>query len=261
MYRSTVNTLILFVILSGCAHQPDTLSIRHKQAMDWAQQGEHAYFSGNLEQSRQYYEKALLDHSAIEHQSGIAAVLLCLAQIHLDLGEYDKAEARLQLVLANNLNTANDRAEAAARLAQLALLLKQADKALVLAEQAQTLCEKCALMASILNLQAEAAYAQGKLQKSADLAQLAAAIAEKLEQANAWRLLAQIRLSQGDAANAVIWLEQALPADKQLGLPKKIIEDLGLLAEAKEKLGLYEEAESCRSRIRAIRLALGDKFP
>lgn len=271
MFRPAANFCwaMLLIILSGCASHPDTLSARHKQAMEWAHQGEKAYLNGNAEQSRQYYEKALQSNTAIENTNGIAANLLSLAQLHLDRGEYDQAGAELQLVLADkeNLFAAGMRADAAARSAQLALLLKQPGKAAELAQQAQTLCgmAKCALEAAILNLQAQAVFALGEFQKSADLAQQAGAKAKKqqqpVEMANAWRLLAEIRLHQGAAADAVLLLEKVLPADKQLGLPKKIIGDLRLMAEARDKLGQHEEAASCRSRERAIRHAIGEKLP
>lgn len=259
---------ILIVVLSGCASHPDNRSVRHKQALEWALQGEKAYLSGKVEQSRQYYEKALQFNTSIENVNGIAINLLSLAQIHLDRGEYDQAEAKLQFILVNkeNLFAADVRADAAARSAQLALLLKQPGKAAELVQQAQTLCEvaKCAMEAAILNLQAQTTFALGEFQKSADLAQQAGAKAEKqqqlVEMANAWRLLAEIRLRQGAAADAVLLLEKVLPVDKQLGLPKKIAGDLRLMAEARDQLGQHEEAESCRSRERAIRLAIGEKL-
>lgn len=259
---------ILVVVLSGCASHPDNRSVRHKQALEWALQGEKAYLSGKVEQSRQYYEKALQFNTSIENVNGIAINLLSLAQIHLDRGEYDQAEVKLQFILVNkeNLFAADVRADAAARSAQLALLLKQPGKAAELAQQAQTLCElaKCVMEAAILNLQAQTTFALGEFQKSADLAQQAGAKAEKqqqlVEMANAWRLLAEIRLRQGAAADAVLLLEKVLPVDKQLGLPKKIAGDLRLMAEARDQLGQHEEAESCRSRERAIRLAIGEKL-
>jgi len=254
---------MLLIILSGCASNPDTRSDRHKQAMEWA------YVKGNAEQSRQYYEKALQFNTTIENAHGIAANLLSLAQIHLDRGEHDQAEAKLQFVLGNkdSLFATGVRADAATRSAQLALMLKKNDKAGELAQQAQALCEasKCTLGAAILNLQAQTAFALGELQKSADLAQQADVKAEKQQQlvelANAWRLLAEIKLRQGAAADAVLLLEKTLPVDRQLGLPKKIIADMHLMAEARDKLGQHAEAESCRSRERAIRRALGEKLP
>lgn len=271
MFRSTANFcwLTLLIILSGCASHPDTRSARHKQAMEWAHQGEKAYLNGNVEQSRQHYERALQFNTSIENANGIAANTLSLAQINLDRGEYDQAEAKLQFILGDkaHLFAPDSKAEAAARSAQLALLLKQPDKAGALAQQAQFLCEasRCAIEATILNLRAQAAFALGELQKSADLAQQAGTAAEKQKQpvelANAWRLLAEIQLRQGAAADAVALLEKVLPLDKQLGLPKKIVADLRLMAEVQDKLGQHEEAESCRNRERAIRLSLGEKLP
>lgn len=256
--------VILCLVLAGCAHGTDAMSLRHRQALEWAHQGEKDYLNGKMAQSRQHYEKALQLNTTIENINGIAANLLSLAQIHLDLGEYDLAEIKLQSILDNrDASLAPDlRVEAAARYAQLALILKQADKADQLAQQALTLCVKCSLEAVILNLQAQTAYAQADLEKSAKLAQQAGASAENqpIELANAWRLLAEIRLRQGAAADAVLWLEKTLTIDKQLGLPKKIIADLRLMAEAYDQLGQHEVAASWRSRERAIRQALGEKL-
>lgn len=269
MFRPAANFCwaTLLIILSGCAHQPDTRSVRHRQAMEWANQGEKAYLSGKVEQSRQHYEKALQLNTTIENLRGIAANTLSLAQINLDRGEYDQAEAKLQFILGdkNHLFASGEMADAAARSAQLALLLKQPGKAAELAQQAQILCKDagCALGAAILNLHAQAALALGQTQMSADLARQAGAIAEKVQQpvelANSRRLLGETQLRQKSAAAAVPLLEHALLLDKQLGLAKKIADDLHLLADAKDMLEQHEEAESYRSRERAIRMALGEK--
>lgn len=261
--------LTLLLVLSGCASAPDTRSVRHKQATEWAAQGERAYLNGNPGQSGRYYEKALQLNTSIENANGMAANLLSLAQLHIERGEYGLAGAELQLILDNkDQQFATDAlAEAAARSAQLALLSGQPGKAAESAQQAQTLCKiaTCALEAAITNLQARAAFALGQTQASAELASRAAAIAEKAQQpvelANAKRLFGEIRLHLREAAEAVPLLEHALSLDKQLGLPKKIAADLRLLAEAQDMLGQRAAAESYRSRERAIRLALEKKTP
>lgn len=261
--------LVLLVVLSGCASAPDTRSVRHKQALEWAAQGERAYLNGNPEQSGRYYEKALQLNTSIENANGIAANLLSLAQLHIERGEYGLAGAKLQFILGNkDQQFATDAlAEAAARSAQLALLSGQPGKAAESAQQAQALCKiaTCVLEAAITNLQARAAFALGQTQASAELASRAAGIAEKAQQpvewANAKRLLGEVRLQQREAAEAVPLLEHALSLDKRLGLPRKIAEDLRLLADAHDMLGRRAEAEAYRGRERAIRLALEKKAP
>lgn len=267
MCRLIAKCLLLLVMLSGCAHHPDTRSARHLQAQALAHQAEQAYLDGALERSRRTYEKALLLNTVIENTDGIARNLLSLTQIHRDQGDYDLAESRLKLILLNreSLFTGDMRIEAMTRSAQLALLQKQTSKAEVLAQQAQSLCAAsvCKLEAAILNLRSQTAFEQGELQTGAELAQQSAAKAEKqgqpVEMSNAWRLLGAIRLRQGSASDAVPLLDKVLALDKQSGLPIKIAEDLALLAEAHEQLGQYEEAESCRRREHAIRAALGEK--
>lgn len=255
--------LALLLVLCGCASQPDTRSLRHKQALELASQGERAYLDGYLEQSGRYYERALQLNTSIENADGIAANLLSLAQLDLERGAYDRAQARLQAVLDNKdgLFKVEAMAEAAARSAQLALLSKRPGQAAEAAQQAQALCKGCALEAAIVNLRARAAFALGQGEAGADLAGKAAEIADKARQpvevANAKRLLGEIRLQQGDAMRAVPLLDEALALDKQLGLPKKIAEDLRLLASAKDALGQRAGAEAYRSRERAIRSALG----
>lgn len=257
----------LLMILAGCAHLPDTRSVHHKQAMEWASRGEKAYLHGNIEQSRRYYENALQLNTAIENAHGIAGNMLSLAQINLDRAEYDQAATKLQFILDDktHLFAAGDKADAAARSAQSALLLKQPGKAAELAQQTRLLCKEtsCTLGAAILNLHAQAVFALGKAEESADLARQAEALAEKAHQpvelANSRRLLGKIQLHLKSAAEASALFDQALLLDKQLGLARKIAEDLHFLAEAKEMLGQREEAESCRSRERAIRASLGEK--
>lgn len=266
MFRLNANYLIVFaIILSGCAQHPDTLSVRHKQAMERANQGEKAYLNGNVEQSRLHYQAALQLNTRIENARGIAANTLSLAQIQIDSGEYDQADAALRLISENKnqLFTDGERADAAARSALLALFLKQPGRAAELAQQAQTLCRDCIGLPAILNLRARSAYTLELIQDSDDLARQAGVVAEKMAQpgelANSRRLSGEIQLHLKSAAAAVPLLEQALLLDKQGGQAVKIAEDLHFLAEAKDRLGLPEEAESLRGRERAIRQALDAK--
>ena len=269
MFRPVANfsRALLLVILAGCAHQPDMRSARQKQAIALANQGEKAYLGGNEGLSREYYERALQINSSIENEHGIAVNTLSLAQLNLERGEYEQAEAKLQFILGNkdHLFDAGDRADAVARSAALALLLKQPGKAAEFAQQAQILCTEagCLQGAAIFNLHAQAAMALDQAGESADFARQAGALAEKTQQpvelANSRRLLGEIQLQLKSATNAIPLLEQALSLDKQLGLAKKIAEDLRLMADARELLGQHEEAASYRNRDRAIRAALGEK--
>jgi tetratricopeptide (TPR) repeat protein len=258
MFRSNVKLVGLLIVLSGCAQHPDTLSVVHKQAME----------RGNTALSRQYYDDALQINTRIENARGIAANTLSLAQIYLGSGEYDLAGEKLSVILEdkNHLFTASERADAAARSALLALLLKQPARAAEWAQQAQLLCNEanCSSLAAILNLRAQAAFALGRIQESDDLARQAGVVAEKsqqlAEQANSFRLQGEMQLRQKLHSAAIPLLEHALLLDKQLGQAGKIAEDLHLLAEAKDMLGQRDEAASYRNRERAIRLALGEKL-
>ncbi len=261
MYR--IKALILLLVLSGCATQPEKQSLRHTQANESALQGENAYLGGQLKQALHYYQIALQQNSAIENYPGMAANLLSLAQVYLELGEYVKVDSSLQTLLTNPNYAYQWKVEAAARAAQLALLSQQTAKADALLLQAQSWCDHCPQAAAILNLQAEVSYARLDFARSVTLLQLAVTKAERepVELANAWRLQARIKLAMADAATAATLLEQALSLDKQLGIPKKIAADLSLLAEVKEKLGLPEEAAALRVRVQALLLASGVKLP
>lgn len=267
MCRATVKfLLLLLVMLAGCAsHPPDKRSVRQIEAAEFAAKGEQAYFAGRLEQARRHYEQALRLNTGIENGDGIAWNLLSLAQIHAALGEYQEAEAGLREVSdnGNRLFEKNVRAEAAARRAQLALRLKQPERADELAGQAQALCAEaeCAIGAAIANLRARAALSQGDLQVGANLAREAESLAEKAKQdaelANARRLQGEARTRLGAPAEALPLLESALAIDKRLGKPDKIAEDLELLAEAASLLGRHDEAQAWRARAEAVRSASG----
>lgn len=269
MCRATVKFFLLLALVSGCASQPDTRSARHIEAMESAAKGEQAYFAGRLEQARRHYEQALRLNTGIENSDGIAWNLLSLAQIHAALGEHEQAEARLREISdnGNRLFASPVRAEAAARRAQLALRLKQPERADELAGQAQRLCAEtgCAIGAAIANLQARAALMQGRLQASADIARDAESIAEKAKQdaelANAHRLQGEVRTRLGAPAEALPLLESALALDKRLGMPDKIAEDLELLAEAAALLGRHDEARAWRARAEAVRISSGKTAP
>jgi len=264
MFRPLASLLLSCLLLAACAHQPDTRSARHKQALELASLGEKAYYKGELDLARDYYGEALRLNTSIENARGIAANTLSLAQLDLKRADHVAARQRLQSLLddRHRLFADTDRAEAAARLAQIALLQNQAEHAAQLAQQAQALCkEGCVAAAAISSLQASAALAQGNAVQAEAWAHRAASIAEKagqpVEQANARRLLGGILLGRGAALEAVPLFEQALEQDKQLGLPERIAEDLHGLAEARDALGQKEAAASLREREAAVRAAQG----
>jgi hypothetical protein len=265
---SLISSAMLLILSTGCAHPPDSRSERHKQAFEWSVQGEKAYLSGNIVQSRHHYAKALQLNSSIENSRGIAANLLSLAQINIEQGEYTQADNHLQRILGdkNALFTDTEKADATVRAAQIALLLQQAGKSAQLAHQAQLLCQaaNCTLGAAIRNLHAQAALKLGLIQDATALARQAETLADKIHQpielANSRRLLGEIQLKQNLASTAIPLLEQALNIDKQLGLTRKIAEDLHLLADATTMLGQSQQAESYRSREHAILQTLSEKL-
>lgn len=263
MFRADWIWLALVVALSGCAHQPDMRNALQRQAIELEDRGEKAYLAGNLEESSLHYSRALQLNSKIESSHGIASAMLSLAQIDLDRGRYGPAQAKLEVLLGDrdHLFSALDRADAAARLARLSLLLRRNLDAARLAREARSLCAEsaCRIEAAIVNLQAQAAMAQGATGEGGILAKTALRIAEKnrqaVEQANSLRLLGQVLLIQNSPTASLQSLEAALAIDKTLGLPAKIAEDLEHLASACDLLGQVDRARAFRNRADSVRRA------
>jgi tetratricopeptide (TPR) repeat protein len=133
------------------------------------------------------------------------------------------------------------------------------------AVQAQALCRQanCASAGAILNLRATLAQARGDRATAVELAQLAAQAArqhaDRVEQANALRLLGELRSAQGAHPEAEQHYRAALDLDRAVEAPKKIALDLLGIGRSLHAQGRYDQALGYFHRSLSVADSIGDR--
>jgi tetratricopeptide (TPR) repeat protein len=178
------------------------------------------------------YERALAAAESVEDFSLAGTMLLNLALVQSAAGDLPGAQARVdRIVGAPQRYGTTLVARASARKALLYLDAPDLDAALNWAGRAQSACAApCELDATLDNLRAHVALQSGDAAAAAQLATRAAARAapleQRIEQANALRLLGRARRMQSQHDAAADALAQALAIDQRLGLPDRVGLDL-----------------------------------
>jgi len=153
------------------------------------------------------------------------------------------------------------RAEAWFEMAKTCLLQRDSAGALNWAEKALTLAED-GNRTQILSLLADIHLKEGALQKGAERAEearkLARSSGDRHEEADALRILADIRLGRQEPAAAVEAYGAALVLDKELADPASIYADLKGLALATQQMGDTASAAGFLLRAADIAAAEGD---
>lgn len=223
------------VLLAACAQQPGKpLAARQAEAIEANRRAELRFRGGDFDGAAQHYREALRIAQSIEHVEGIAANAINLSIAYQRLGKHAEARASLALVLDRpGLSFPGARlAQAALRRAVLDFDERRYADAADWLEKAANWCgqQGCALAAAISNVAGLIALEQGRSDAAATSASAALAAsrgsADRVETANALRLLGDIALRKGDAAAARAALAEALAIDQELALPRKIYLDL-----------------------------------
>jgi len=252
------------VILAACAQQPGKpLAARAAEAIEANHRAELRFRSGDFEGAVRQYQEALRIAQSIEDVEGIAANAINLSIAYQRLGKHAEARASLAPVL--------DRSRLSfppARLAQAALRRavldfdegRHADAAEWL-EKAATWCgqQGCALSSAINNVRGLLALEAGRTDAAAASATAALEASrrsgDRVEAANAMRLLGQAAIRAGDAAAALAALSEALAIDRELALPRKIYLDLVSLGRASALGGEGARARTYYERALAVSAA------
>lgn len=209
------------------------------QAQDAHTDGQRAFVRQDFDNARRHFEQALRLHQSIDDATGIALNRLDLARSRAALGDAVGAEGELDALLSSAAPSPL-RAEAARQKAVLALAANRLDDALRWQNEARTQCGAgCALTSSLALIRAQVALRRGALDQAAAewnaarAALPAVADSERptSEHANVWRLGGEIALQRQDYSSARAHLEQALAADRDNGLPERVLIDLHLLAQ------------------------------
>jgi tetratricopeptide (TPR) repeat protein len=264
--------LRLFVVaalalLAACAQQPGKpLAAHEAEAIEANRKAELRFRGGDFDGAVRQYREALRIAQSIEDVDGIAANAINLSIAYQRLGKHAEARASLAPVLDHS-----ELSFPPARLAQAALRRavldfderRHADVAEWL-EKAASWCgqQGCTLSAAINNVRALLALEEGRTDAAAASARAALEASrgsgDRVEAANAMRLLGNVAIRAGDAAAALAPLTEALAIDRELALPRKIYLDLVGLGRASAQGGERAAARTYYERALAVSEADGD---
>lgn len=247
-------------LLFGCSQPPKaTTAARQEAAIEANRKGESYVRHGELENAARSYREALRLSQSLEDPEGIAANAINLSIVRQRQGRFKDARASLAAVLEQpNLRFSPSRlAEVSLRHALLDLDEKRFSAAQEWLSRSNQYCdERCPLTAAIHNVRAQLALQAGRAEDARAAARSAhdasRAAGDRIELANALRLLGISALQRGDAAAARAHLEQALAIDREIGAPRKIALDLLALGRAAALDGERDAARAYYARALAV---------
>ena len=249
------------VLLAACAQQPGKpLAARQAEAIEANRRAELRFRRGDFDGAVQQYQEALRIAQSVEDIDGIAANAINLSIAYQRLGKNAEARASLAPVLEHSrLSFPSARlAQAALRRALLDSDQQRHAPAAEWLEKAATWCgqQGCTLSAAIDNVRGLLALEAGRTDAAAASATAALkasrASGDRVEAANALRLLGNVAIRAGDAAAALAALTEALALDQELGLPRKIYLDLVSMGRASAQGGERARARSYYERALAV---------
>ena len=250
-----------FALLAACAQQPGKpLAARQAEAIEANRKAELRFRGGDLDGAAQQYREALRIAQSIEDAEGIAANAINLSIAYQRLGKHAEARASLAPVLDHSRLrfTPARLAQAALRRAVLDFDERRYADAAEWLEKATSWCgqQGCALSSAIHNVRGLLALEAGRTDAAAASARAALdrslASADRVEAANAMRLLGNVAIRAGDAAAALAPLGEALAIDRELALPRKIYLDLVGLGRASALGGDRAAARTFYERALAV---------
>jgi len=199
--------------------------------------------------------------SRVEDHRGMVTVLINSSRMYRRQGLPDKAALMAEPAVSLTENVPELRAETWFEMAKICLLREDIAGALDWAEKSLTLAED-GNRAQILSLLADIHLKKGALQKGAELAEDARTRArssgDRHEEADALRILADIRLARQEYGAAAGAYSAALALDKELAEPRSIYADLKGLALVSQQRGDATAAAGFLLRAADIAAAEGD---
>jgi tetratricopeptide (TPR) repeat protein len=254
------------LLLAACGHDPAPRSDVREAAVEANQRAQAAFKAGDYEAARDHTRRALDLYRALDDADGVATELVNLSVAQLAAGDVAGAIATLDPFFANpGLEfSAAQRAEAAYRRAWIARRTADARETDTWLTRAEGWCRgECPANGRLLNLRAQIALEGGDLATAREQATRAVAANRKtqdrVEEANAVRLLANVAASHGDHAGARAHFEQALALDKETGQAAKIHADLIGIGLSLRAQGRGREAVEYFERARSVAQGAGDE--
>jgi tetratricopeptide (TPR) repeat protein len=249
-------------LLAACVAQPPSTPPSSGEAVVIeANRRADAYLRSNdLEGAARQYREAIRLARSVEDAESIATNAINLSIVYQRLGRADDARASLALVLERGqLAYSSERmAQATLRRSVLDLEERRTASANEWLERAAAYCGQrgCAVSSAIQNVRGQLALEAGRLDQAAASAKAALstsrASGDRVESANALRLLGSISIRAGDAGAATTYLGEALAIDRELAAPRKIYLDLIELGRASALRGDRGAARSFYERARAV---------
>jgi tetratricopeptide (TPR) repeat protein len=250
-----------FVLFAACVQQPEKpIPARQAEAIEANRRAELRFRNGDFDGAVQQYQVALRIAQSVEDVDGIAANAINLSIAYQRLGKHAKARASLDPVLDHSgLSFPPARlAQAALRRAVLDFDERRHAGAAEWLEKAATWCgqQGCTLSSAINNVRGLLALEEGRTDAAAASARAALEASrrsgDRVEAANAMRLLGNVAIRAGDAAAALAPLTEALAIDRELALPRKIYLDLVGLGRASALGGERAAARTYYERALAV---------
>ncbi len=262
----TMNRILLLLtlpplLLSACSSPaPPKPPAAVERAASADREAKRALRDGDLPVARNLFEQSLRLEQSLDNLPGVATAAINLAAVYHKMNNDEAALGLLNGILQDTLvpYPAELRAVAAFRKAVILVDGGSKDAPAAVEAAAQLCATSCPFTPGVYNLRARLALAGKDYAAAASFAKSAADASgdSKEELANARRNQATAEYALGQPGPALEHYLAALNMDKQLGLPRRIAEDLGGVSRALEKLGRKEEAASYARRAAAAQDAL-----
>lgn len=247
------------VLLTGCmGGGGPQLSEQQRRIVDLNERALGSYDKGYVEDAARLLQEALRLASSLDDDEGQITTLLNQARLARRSGDLTMAAQRIEQA-GQRAGTGIYAADVKHELALQALAANRLDQAVLLA-QAAVQAEHGGLIGRRLNLLARIYLAQNKPELALLTAEQALSanrddlLAE--EQANALRIIGQVKGQQQQWSEAQQALDRALALDKQQELPTKIAADLEALAGLAKQQGNTTAERDYQARARRVRETL-----
>lgn len=240
----------LLLTLVACGSNPgDTRPSAFSRLESLQRQGVEAVEQDRWDRAVENFTEASRLARSLESRNEEAAAELNLAWLEEHSEQDASAEKRLQSLFNGPFSPAL-RAEAAYRLAKIAIDQKQIEPAQSWINQAQTL-NGAGLKNGLAVLQIRLEMLAGKTESAQKALQTQIDQTESpREKANLLRLLAELQLQQKDANAALLSLNEAYTLDRNAGRSAQLAQNLALQAKAQQQLNQTEAAQqSCQRSV------------
>jgi tetratricopeptide (TPR) repeat protein len=259
--RRTLLLSLPLLLLSACGSTaPPRPPAAVERAASADREAKRALRDGDLAVARNLFEQSLRLQQSLDNLPGIAVASINLASVYHRMNNDEMALRLLNGIVLEKVTSypADARADAAFRKAVILVDAASKDAPAAVEAAAQLCTSSCANGAGLYNLRARMALAGKDYVLAAGYAKSAADVSgdNKEEFANARRNSAAAERAQGQHAQALEHYLAALEVDKQLGLARRIAEDLDGTSNALEKLGRKDEAASYARRAAAAHDAI-----